>query len=246
MRMRFTFALLALIGCSLPLMATDEKPGGAATEIENTPKAKDGNTPKPNEGGFRFSIPGPVVGRANKQIQSTDVGGVRKITVTDVNEKIEIIETAGKGITVKQTKTKAGKPETIEVQADNLAALKIKSAEAAALYQRYAIIPGARVLGGGQMRMQLNPNRQLLPRSLQGEDDDESQSAIPRRIRFEIGDRKYEIYDSVGSAIRMQITKIVDQKEESEEFRAESAAEFKLNYPEQFRIYEKYTGFSFP
>ena len=245
MRMRFTFALATLFGCCLRLMATDEKPAGAPTEKETAPKPKDGAAPKPTEGGFRFTVPGPVIGRPGKQIQHTDVGGVRRITVTDVNEKIEIIETAGKGITVKQTKTKAGKTETVEVQAENLAALKIKSAEAAELYQRYAVVPGARVLIGGQMQMQLNPNRQF-PRPLVVQEEDESQSALPRRIRFEIGDRKYEITDSAGPAIQMKITKMVDQKEETEEFRAESAAEFKLNHPEQFRIYEKYTGFSFP
>ena len=231
---KLVVTLALFLPCGLSTAMAEDKPAERPVEADRQPKA--------NERGFRFSIGGPVIGRASKQIHTSMKDGVRTVTVTDGTEKIEFTDTAGKNIVVKQSKTVDGKSETTEVKAADLAALKVKSKDAANLYEKYATVPGAQVIEGGKFQFQLGVNRRQVAPEPGFTDEGIEPKPVERKIRFQMHDRIFEIYDSVGPSIRMKITKVVDQKEQSEEFRAESAAEFKAAHPELFRIYEKYTG----
>ncbi|WP_010588393.1 hypothetical protein [Schlesneria paludicola] len=179
------------------------------------------------------------------QIRTSVMNGVRMITVVGDEEKVEITDKGGKEITVKHTRMVAGKPETTEHKADNLEALKGKSRLAAALYEKYAGAPRQPV--GGMRPLAVPPPVPVNGRApIQAQfflnDDPELSRPGPRRIRVELKDRRIEIYDGAGAAIRINIVKRVDDKDQIEEVLAENLVDLMDNHPELGRLYEKYTG----
>lgn len=188
----------------------------------------------------RTAIDEPASSPTAVQIRSSVLNGVRTISVASDEEKIEITDKSGKEITVKHTRMVAGKSETSEHKADTLEALKGKSRAAASLYEKYAGAP--RPAAGGIRLPPIPEGRAPIQAQFFLSDDPEMNRPGPRRIRVELADRRLEIHDGGGPAIRINTIKRVDDKDQVVEVLADNLAHLNKTNPELGRLYEKYTG----
>ncbi|MEC7566866.1 MAG: hypothetical protein VX738_14375 [Planctomycetota bacterium] len=110
-----------------------------AREALAPPKPKPQPVPGQPAPGFRIlpQIQLQVQGGA-QGIQMRNVNGVKDVEVTENGRKVKIHDDPNQGIKVEIIETKEGKPVTRTFQAKNADELKKKSAEAHALYEKYA------------------------------------------------------------------------------------------------------------
>jgi hypothetical protein len=168
---------------------------------------------------------------------------IRSITATSGAEKVEIEDQDGKAITLKHTRTVNGKPETTEYKAADIDALKLQSAEAATLYEKFTKNAATSLVKGGRPQVPLPANIRIPARAPRPfGDDPEPASVGPRRIRVDLDDRKLEIHDGPDSVIRMKVIKVIDGKEQIDEFITDNIRQLKTSRPDLCRLYEKYTG----
>lgn len=219
----------ALMTCAAECLSQEKAADpDRAPQPLNIPSAK--AIPKP-------LITAPVLQTTpNLQVQQITLNGFRTIIAKSPELKVEITDTNGKNITLKQAKLVNGKLETTEFKADDLAALKIKSAEAAALYEKYALPQPV----GGPFQVQVEIRTQV-PQPPIPIDDSQANPGL-RSIRVELTDRKIEIFDSVDESIVVKISKTQNGKPQVDEFTADNLKQFKNLHPEAYRLYKKYTG----
>jgi hypothetical protein len=169
------------------------------------------------------------------------VSTARTIVASSQNEKVEISDFYGKNITLKRTHVFGGKAELTEYKAEDLAALKRKSPEAAVLYEKLTQVPGAAV--------PQSPAPVVNTRIHAFQSDDlESESRISvglRKIRVELEDRKIVIYDSADESILLKVIRTEGGQNLVEEFTADNLWQFKNLHPDAYLIYKKYSGVSF-
>jgi|GEM_PF-5439433 len=216
-----------------------------ATGLPVTTVGAQEKAPIPN--GRNGGIARPEV--IQRKLNWTFADGIRTLAVIDGEEQIEIRDAGGKDIMIKHTRRVAGQLKTDEYQAENVAALRMKSAEAATLYQKYMaaepqLQPGGRLQLGAPLPNMPNVRRGA-PRQVLDDvfvDEFEPSRHGPRKIRFDFDDRKFEIYDGPDAAIRIKISSTVEGKTVAEEFKANNIYQFRHAHPELYQLYAKYTG----
>ncbi|HEY4260889.1 MAG TPA: hypothetical protein VGM98_12045, partial [Schlesneria sp.] len=204
-----------------------------------------------NVAGTGIKINGQLIGGPGVQsLKFNMINDKRHIEAVAGDEKVEITDTKGKDIELKHTRLVDGKSKTDEFKADDLDDLKKKHPDAAKLYEKYAAGPNAGF--GGGIQMQIGgigaPRPIQLPRPVPGFRPEFSPTPMPtqtdgaRIIRAELDDRKIEITETDGMKIRIKLTKMVDDKEVTQEFSADDLKTLKAEHPEAAKLYEQLTG----
>ncbi|MDB5344545.1 MAG: hypothetical protein JWP89_2922 [Schlesneria sp.] len=203
-----------------------------------------------NLGGAGIRINGQLIGGPGVQsIKFNMVNDKRHIEAVTGDEKVEITDTNGKDIELKHTRRVDGKSKTDEFKADDLDDLKKKHPDAAKLYEKYAAGPNPGF--GGGIQMQIGgigaPRPVQFPKPVPGfrpelNPTPSQTDGGARTIRAELDGRKIEITETDGTKIRIKLTKMVDDKEVTQEFSADDLKTLKAEHPEAAKLYEQLTG----
>ena len=200
-------------------------------------------------GGIRIN---QQLGGFNQSTKVSIVNGKRHIEVTSGDEKVEIDDMNGKDIVVKQTRTVDGKKKTDQYKAANLDDLKKKHPDGAKLYEKYT---ANNAMGGGpgglqfQIRAIGGPGGPGLPGApfqfpAPGFQPESLPNAtpVPRTIKAEQDGSKIEVTETDGKKICVKLTKVVDGKDVSQEFKADDLKSLKAEHPQAAEIYTQLTG----
>uniref|UniRef100_A0A7C4LKG0 SLA1 homology domain-containing protein n=1 Tax=Schlesneria paludicola TaxID=360056 RepID=A0A7C4LKG0_9PLAN len=167
--------------------------------------------------------------------------GRRSATLREGDETIELKERdGGKEITLRHERKVNGELKKDEYQAPDLDTLKQQHPQAVELYRRIAnriqaiqIRPIGQVqgLGGNVIAPFAYPHNQNPPPG-QGR----------RTIHATVQGKKVQISDRYGLQIEVAVTRMVDGKEQTEQFSAPDLAALKKNSPEVAELYQRLTG----